>query len=58
MTVTVQAVQHVQTVQVVERFEGLENRPDSDVVAEEFVNELEAALEQFREIAADLGRDD
>lgn len=33
-----------------------ENLPDPDVLAAEIVGDLEAALEQFREIAADLGR--
>ena len=39
------------------RDEGLEeseNPPDTDVLAQEIVEDLEAALEQFREIAADL----
>src|SRR6266478_7999192 len=31
-----------------------ENLPDPDVLAQEIVEDLEAALEQFREIAADL----
>jgi hypothetical protein len=38
----------VQTVQVVE------NGTNPDVLAQEIVEDLEAALEQFREIAADL----
>jgi len=50
-----QAVQYVQTVQVVESFEGSENGTDPDVLAQEIVEDLEAALEQFREIATDLG---
>jgi type I restriction enzyme M protein len=29
--------------------------PDPDVLAQELVEDLEAALEQFREIAGDLG---
>ena len=29
--------------------------PDPDVLAQEIVEDLEAALEQFREIAMDLG---
>jgi type I restriction enzyme M protein len=33
-----------------------ENLPDPDILAAEIVTDLEAALEQFREIAADLGR--
>jgi type I restriction enzyme M protein len=39
------------------RDEGLEesdNRPDPNVLAQEIVENLEAALEQFREIASDL----
>jgi hypothetical protein len=44
----------VQTVQVVESFEGSENGTNPDVLAQEIVEDLEAALEQFREIAADL----
>jgi type I restriction enzyme M protein len=32
-----------------------DNLPDADVLAQEIVEDLEAALEQFREIAADLG---
>ena len=32
-----------------------DNLPDPDVLAQEIVEDLEAALEQFREIAADLG---
>ena len=51
---TVQVVQYVQTVQVVESFEGSENGIDPDVLAQEIVEDLEAAFEQFREIAADL----
>jgi type I restriction enzyme M protein len=31
------------------------NLPDPDVLAQEIVEDLEAALEQFREIAGDLG---
>ena len=31
--------------------------PNPDVLAQEIVEDLEAALEQFREIAADLGVD-
>ncbi len=40
------------------RDEGLEdsdNLPDPDVLAQEIVDDLESALEQFREIAADMG---
>jgi type I restriction enzyme M protein len=29
--------------------------PDSDMLAQEIVEDVEAALERFREIAADLG---
>ena len=32
-----------------------ENLPAPEVIAQEIVEDLEAALEQFREIAADLG---
>ena len=32
-----------------------ENLPDPDVLAQEIVDDLEAALEQFREIVSDLG---
>ena len=32
-----------------------DNLPDPDVLAQEIVDDLEAALEQFREIAGDLG---
>jgi type I restriction enzyme M protein len=32
-----------------------ENLPDPDVLAAEIVEDLEAALEQFREMAGDLG---
>ena len=35
-----------------------DNLPDPDVLAQEIVEDLEAALEQFREIAADLGRNE
>ncbi len=35
--------------------EDSENLPDPDVIAAEIVEDLEAALEQFREIANDLG---
>jgi type I restriction enzyme M protein len=31
-----------------------DNLPNPDVLAQEIVEDLEAALEQFREIAADL----
>ena len=37
--------------------EDSDNLPDPDVLAQEIVEDLEAALEQFREIAADLGAD-
>jgi type I restriction enzyme M protein len=33
-----------------------ENLPDPDVLAQEIVDDLESALEQFREISADLGQ--
>jgi type I restriction enzyme M protein len=35
--------------------EDSENLPDPDIIAAEIVEDLEAALEQFREIAEDLG---
>ncbi len=35
--------------------DALANLPNPDVVAEEIVDDLEAALEQFRLIANDLG---
>jgi len=41
-----------------ESFEEFGNLPDSDVLAQEIVEDLEAALEQFREIATDLGGED
>ena len=37
-----------------ESFEEFDNLPDPDVLAQEIVEDLEAALEQFREIAADF----
>jgi type I restriction enzyme M protein len=36
--------------------EDSENLPDPDIIAAEIVEDLEAALEQFREIAEDLGK--
>jgi type I restriction enzyme M protein len=38
-----------------ESLEESDNLPDPDVLAQEIVEDLETALEQFREIAADLG---
>lgn len=38
-----------------ERLADRSNLPPSEVVAQEIVDDLEAALEQFRLIAADLG---
>ena len=38
-----------------ESLEDSDNLPDPDILAQEIVDDLEAALEQFREIAADLG---
>ena len=35
-----------------------DNLPDPDVLAQEIVDDLEAALEQFREIATDLNTTD
>jgi len=37
-----------------ESLEESDNLPDPDVLAQEIVEDLEAALEQFREIAANL----
>lgn len=39
-----------------ESLEDSDNLPDSDVLAQEIVVDLEATLEQFREIANDLGK--
>ncbi|MCP4420958.1 MAG: SAM-dependent DNA methyltransferase [Chloroflexi bacterium] len=41
-----------------ESLEDTENLPDPDIIAIEIVEELEAALEQFRLIAEDLGESD
>ena len=38
-----------------ESLEESDNLPDPDILAQEIVEDLEAVLEQFREIAADLG---
>jgi len=38
-----------------ESLAGSDNLPPPDVIAQEIVEDLEAALEQFREISADLG---
>jgi len=38
-----------------ESLEDSDNLPDPDLLAQEIVDDLEAALEQFREIAMDLG---
>jgi hypothetical protein len=35
-----------------------DNLPDGDVLAQDIVEDLEAALEQFREIALDLAADE
>jgi len=40
-----------------ESLEESDNLPDSEVLAQKIVEDLEAALEQFREIAAELGAD-
>jgi hypothetical protein len=40
-----------------ESLEESDNLPDPDVLAQEIGDDLESALEQFREIAADLGAD-
>ena len=37
-----------------ESLSASDNLPDPDVIAREIVDDLEAALEQFREIANDL----
>jgi len=41
-----------------ESLEDSENLPDPGILAQEIVEDLEAALEQFREIAEDLGEED
>ena len=41
-----------------ESLEETENLPDPDIIAGEIVEDLEAALEQFRLIAEDLGNSD
>jgi len=41
-----------------ESLEKSDNLPDPDVLAQEIVEDLEAALEQFREIAVDLGSEE
>ena len=41
-----------------ESLENSENLPDPDVIAVEIVEDLEAALEQFREIAGDLAQEE
>jgi len=38
-----------------ESLEDSDNLPDLDILAQEIVEDLESALEQFREIATDLG---
>ena len=38
-----------------ESLEASDNLPNPDVIAQEIVEDLEAALEQFREIVGDLG---
>ncbi|MDX1411717.1 MAG: hypothetical protein R3351_06140, partial [Nitrospirales bacterium] len=40
-----------------ESLEESDNLPDPDVIAQEIVDDLEAALEQFREIASDFTSD-
>jgi type I restriction enzyme M protein len=40
-----------------ESFEESDNLRDPDILAQEIVDDLEAAFEQFREIAVDLGID-
>ena len=39
-----------------ERLKQSDNLLDPDILAQEIVEDLEAALEQFREIAMDLGQ--
>ena len=41
-----------------ESLEELDNLPDSNFLVQKIVEDLEAALEQFREIAADLGAEE
>jgi type I restriction enzyme M protein len=41
-----------------ESLEDSENLPDPDIIAAEIVEDLEAALKQFREIAEDLGAEE
>ena len=40
-----------------ESLEDSDNLPDPDVLAQEIVDDLEAALQQFREIVNDLGKE-
>ena len=40
-----------------ESLEGSDNLPEPDILAQEIVDDLEAALEQFHEITNDLGAD-
>jgi len=40
-----------------ESLDESDNLPDPGVLAQEIVEDLEAALEQFREIAEDLGEE-
>jgi type I restriction enzyme M protein len=40
-----------------ESLEDSDNLPDPDVLAQEIVEDLEATLERFREIANDLGKE-
>ena len=40
-----------------ESLEGSENLPDPEVLAAEIVENLEAALEQFKSIYEELGKD-
>jgi len=41
-----------------ETLEGSDNLPPPDIIAAEIMEDLEAALAQFAEIAADLGSKD
>jgi hypothetical protein len=40
-----------------ESLEASDNLPDPDVIAHEIVDDIESALEQFKLIANDLGRE-
>ncbi len=57
-TAIVQRLWNYCTVLRDESLEETENLPDPDIIAGEIVEDLEAALEQFRLIAEDLGNND